>query len=278
MSGHWRSKPGGGESGGKSGGEGDTVNNDNASYEENNTEDFSQDNTTQKYEESEEYKKEYREREKQKSIERKDPDEIAGVQRGEPKTFYEMMQQGVNPNYSVQEDINGEYSKNCQSCNVACELLMRGYDVEANPYNNPTAKELGKFKNSAYINPATGKQCIPEQIDLEKVDCYDYIDETVKVGERYEFSYSLTPDEDDYYTTDSHTVFMTRMDNGKLLIYDGQNGEIAYDNKETRSYIESHINEYNTVFSPRLLRVDDKKVNTYYTDKVVRASGKSLKH
>ena len=69
---------------------------------------------------------------------------------------------------------------------------------------------------------------------------------------------------------------MTRMDDGKLLIYDGQDGEIAYDKAEVKSYINSHANSENTMFNPRILRVDDKKLNPYYTDKVVRASGKSL--
>ena len=268
---HWRSKPDTG-----------SLNNENSSPNKENNEEYDMDvdenNTSQKYEESEEYKKEYRSRENQKSIERKDPDEIAGVKRGEPKTFYEMMQQGVNPNYQSQEDADDRYSNNCQSCNVACELVMRGYDVEANSYDNSTAHELAKTENSAYLDPITGGKCIPEKIDIEKVDCSEYIDANVKVGERYEFSYRITPEKDDYSSTEAHTVFMTRMDNGKLLIYDGQNGEIAYDKAEVKSYIDSHVNDDNTVFFPRLLRVDNKKVNPYYTDKVVRASGKNRKH
>ena len=260
---HWRSKPGEGSKNNVN----DATNN--SDYE--NTD-------SQKYEESEEYKKEYRERENQKSIERQDPDEIAGVKRGEPKTFYEMMQQGVNPNYQGENDLEGKYSNNCQSCNVACELLIRGYDVEANSYENPTAHELAKVDNSAYLDPMTGEKCVPGKVDLEKVDCSEYIDANIKVGERYEFAFHLTPENADYIDTESHTVFMTRMDNGELLIYDGQNGNIAYGKKEVKSYVDSKINENNTVFFPRLLRVDNKKVNPYYTDKVVRASGKNQKH
>ena len=188
------------------------------------------------------------------------------------------MQKGVNPNYQSQEDVDEKYSNNCQSCNVACELVIRGYDVEANSYENQTAHELAKVGNSAYLDPITGEICVPEKIDLEKADCSEYIDANVKVGERYEFSYHITPENDDYSLTESHTVFMTRMDNGKLLIYDGQNGEIAYDKTEVESYIKSHVNYDNTVYFPRLLRVDDKEVNPYYTDRVVRASGKNRKY
>ena len=274
VSGHWRSKPG----------EGSNTDTANIEYK-----DFDYENTdwdenpegsenlysSQKYEESEEYKKEYREREKQKSIERQDPDEIAGVKKGEPKTFYEMMQQGVNPNYRSQEDANDQYSTNCQSCNVACELVMRGYNVEANSYDNPVAHELAKTENSAYLDPITGEKCVPNEIDLERVDCSEYINETVKVEERYEFSFHITPKKDDFSSTDSHTVFLTRMDNDELLIYDGQDGNIAYGEKEVKSYVDSHVNDENTVFFPRLLRVDDKKVNPYYTNKVVRAGGKN---
>ena len=203
------------------------------------------------------------------------PDEIAGVKRGKPKTFEQMMQMGVNPNYMGEEDINGKYSKNCQSCNVTCELIIRGYNVEANSWDNNKAKELAKNDNSAYIDSITGKKCVPQRIDIEKEDCFEFLDKIIKKGERYEFSFHTTPEGGEYSDTKSHTVFISRLDDGKLIIYDGQNGAIAYGINQVKMYVDSEINVYNTVFYPRILRVDDKIPNPYYVNSVVRARRKS---
>ena len=81
VSGHWRSKP----NSTSSNNENSTLNKENGNTDwEENPEGSEELYLSKKYEESEEYKKEYREREKQKSIERKDPEEIAGVKRQVP--------------------------------------------------------------------------------------------------------------------------------------------------------------------------------------------------
>lgn len=160
---HWRSKPGG-KSGGKSGGNNYTSNEaDSADYEntdwDDNTEGSEELYSSQKYEESEEYKKEYREREKQKSIERKDPDEIAGVKRGEPKTFLEAAQIGVNPNIGDNETTNTGYDNNCTSCALAFEAQQRGYDVEAVSGDLPIIDEkLSWDYSGGYIDPISKKK------------------------------------------------------------------------------------------------------------------------
>ena len=180
-----------------------------------------------------------------------------------------MMQQGVNPNYMSDKDKNGDYSNNCQSCTVAAELVIRGYDVEAGPYSTPEAKVLAKTDKSAYLDPVTGEECVPQKIDVSNVDCYDYLDKTIKLGERYEFSYSITPENGKWSDTTSHRVIVTRDSGNELLIYDPQDGKIA-DKENAKLYIDSVINEYNTEFLPRILRVDDKALNPIYINKVVR--------
>ena len=252
---HWRSKPNKGSS----------------EYNDVNTQNVKESNI----EISKQKKQEYIEREKEKSIVRNDPGEIAGVKHGEPKTFIEMMQQGVNPKYRDNEDNNGSYSKNCQSCNVACELVIRGYDVEASSYETPESVELSKNGQSAYLDKETGEMCEPKEILLPINEYYDFVEDMVQKGARYEFSYHITPEGAEYSNTESHTVFMTRLDNGKIIIYDGQNGETAYGEQEVKSYINSFINEDNTKYPPKILRVDDKQVNPYYTNKVVRARGRN---
>ena len=206
------------------------------------------------------------------------PREIAGVKRNEPKTFEQMMQQGVNPKYMSDEDEKGEYSNNCACCTVAGELVQRGYNVEAGPADNQIAKELSKADESAYLDPATGKECIPEQIDIDEVDCFSYIDKKVKRGERYEFSYYTQRDlfygednENAYNNqkTQGHIVLITRNEKNDLVWYDPQNGDRHEGADDVKAFLNSWVNE-RTLFAPRILRVDDKAINPKYVNSVVR--------
>ena len=134
-----------------------------------------------------------------------------------------------------------------------------------------------------WLDPKTGNKCEPYEIDAAEEKCSSYLDKTVQNGERYAFAYYAPEDNiidssNENAKISGHVVIVDRSENGELLIYDGQNGNVAYGEKETKSYIDSIVNDDNTIFFPRILRVDDKKVNPYYTDKVVRASGKSRKY
>ena len=206
------------------------------------------------------------------------PDEIAGVEQNVPKTFEQMMQQGVNPKYLSEEDEKGEYSNNCACCTVAGELVQRGYDVEAGPADNQIAKELSKADKSAYLDPATGKECIPEEIDIDEVDCFSYIDKKVKQGERYEFSYYTQrnlfygEDNENAYNnqkTQGHIVLITRNGKNDLVWYDPQDGDRHEGAVDVKAFLNSWVNE-RTLFAPRILRVDDKALNPKYVNSVVR--------
>ena len=203
------------------------------------------------------------------------PDEVAGVKRGEPKTFEQMMQQGVNPNYMSEEDENGDYSKNCQSCTVAAELVIRGYDVEAAPYSTPEAQELSQNGHTAYLDPETGEECVPDIIYTNEIDCYDYLEQNVKQGERYELSYN-TPTESGDTNKDrenedrGHSVLITRNNNGELLYYDPQ-GYKQFEGESAKNYISTWFQyEHTVVAPPRILRVDDKGLNPKYVNSVIR--------
>ena len=254
---HWRSKPGESNS---------DANNTAKSSQMDNT-DASEDLTErQKYKESEEYKKEYREREKQKSIERKDPEEIAGVKRGEPMTFEEMVQCGVNPSF----EYKNQDSSNCQCCVGAAEMRRRGYDVSAVNRNESTmAEELAYDGFGLWLDPKTRNKCKPYEIDANKENCYEYLDKTVKEGERYAFSYYAPEDSlinaiGENGKLSGHVVTIDRCENGELRYYDPQTGEIHV-GEDAKSYINSWTAPPVEVSAnSQLLRIDDKKFNPYY--------------
>jgi len=190
------------------------------------------------------------------------PDEVAGVKRGEPKTFEQMMQQGVNPKLNSEEDIDGRYSKNCACCTFAALLVQRGYDVEAGAADAPLAEEIKKADKTPYLDPETGEECVPQKINIDEVNCSDFLDKNVKQGECYEFSYYTQRDlfygessENAYNNqkTDGHVVLLTRDNENKLLWYDPQDGT-THTGNDAKDYINSWVNE-RTLFDPRILRV-----------------------
>ena len=247
---HWRSKPNRGNS-------------------DNNISDANNQNAIKEssIEMDEQKKQEYIEKEREKSIIRKDPEEIAGVKQNDPRTFIEAVQQGVNPN--IAEGDHSEYNTNCQSCTVANEMLRRGYDVEAVSGDNIKLKELSKHDESAYIDSENNLKCVPTKIDIGQYDCYEYLDNNIQQGERYEFSYYLTIKDKYNDDTYGHVVCIEKDDNNKIIIYDPQNNDIAY-GEQAKQYIDSVVNVQNTKFVPTILRVDDKQVNPYYINDVIK--------
>lgn len=206
------------------------------------------------------------------------PDEIAGVKRGKPKTFEQMTQQVINPKLYSEEDVNGMYSNNCACCTVTGELIIRGYDIEAGPADTPIAKELGKAHISAYLDPKTGEECVPQKINIDEVDCFDYLDKNVKQGERYEFSYYTQrnlfygeSNENAYNNqkTQGHVVLITRNEKNELVWYDPQDGDGHKGASDVKAFLNSWVNE-RTLFDPRILRIDDKALNLKYVNAVVR--------
>ena len=206
------------------------------------------------------------------------PDEIAGVKRGKPMTFAQMIQLGVNPRMYIEEDENGDYTKNCQCCTLAAELVLRGYAVIAGPYGIPEAVELGHSGKSAYLDPETGVECVPDIIYYNEISCTDYLEQNVKQGERYELIIN-TPTEggnselDKENENKAHGYFITRNANGVLVCYDPQNGDY-FEGIEAKKYLDTWFQYERTIVAPpRILRVDNKALNPKYINKVVTSRG-----
>lgn len=244
--------------------------------------------------------KEYFDKKKKIAEDYEKKGEINGVKRGNKMTFEEADNGKVNPKYVSRKDSptygvaekdltpelqsmkkeQDKYRVNCQTCVVAFEARMRGYNVQATgntKEENSMNYKLSKDVRKAYIDPETG--AMPkflgkfEQINTDK-RVAKFLDETVKEGERYNFSVN-------WKYGSAHIVSVFR-ENGKLVIYDPQSNK-KYD-KETliTEFLSDDKGKSATLYKlktywgetrmpPRIYRVDNMLFNPKYTEKVLEA-------
>ena len=185
-----------------------------------------------------------------------------------------MMQQGVNPNYQGENDYDDKYTTNCTSCTVAAELVIRGFNVEAVSALIPEVIAIRPSSKSAYIDPKTDNECIPDIIYIDEIGCYEYLEKNVMEGERYELAYN-TPTEggnDEYDRVNenrAHVVLVTRNKDLGIIVYDPQTYSV-YENKKAKLMLDSWFQYKKQVIFPRILRVDDKSINQKYINKIVK--------
>jgi hypothetical protein len=188
------------------------------------------------------------------------PRTLAGVERGEEMTFEEANSGKTNPRYGQEHG----YSINCQSCVVANEARRRGYNVETLPNtNNPTAKQLSRYTNMAWIDPATGKN--PEYItDRSKVytakSYGKYLESIIEAGKRYTLEFGWKG-----RGNSGHIVNVDRTESGELRIKDNQRGRgersewIGVDAHRYLTQLRYSRTFYGQKFSttPKVLRIDN---------------------
>lgn len=205
-----------------------------------------------------------------------DPKTISGVERGEPMSREEANGGNANPNY----DQGGGYRTNCQTCVVAYEARLRGFDVQAKP-NDRTGKtaELSRNTNDAWIDPATGKAV--EQFKYSKnqgaeipttaKQCRKWLNDNVKDGARYTFSFGWKG-----RGNTGHIISVDKDSKGHLRLYDPQNGK-TMQGKDV-DVLLGRIRYTRTVAgikfktSPNLLRVDNKQFNPKYINSILEAN------
>ncbi len=184
-------------------------------------------------------------------------DEIAGIKKGNSMSIEDAVK-GTNPNYDAFGNIT--YKVNCQACVAVAEARIRGYDLEVNiGLDSDIKRELGKRPNIAFIDPKTGKT--PEfTISKAKneLDCINWLDSTVGQGERYIFAFQWKGKGYDGRFK-AHILTVTKDKNNQLKFYDPQIG-IKRD-LELLSRIQYKFDWKEEPFPPKLLRVDDKKLN-----------------
>ena len=152
------------------------------------------------------------------------PESISGVKRGSPMSFERADGGSVNPRNSSGERA---YSFNCQSCVVAYEARLRGYDVEASPYGSSASKTLSIAGTVAWINPENGeyvKSIQPDDYGVFDGVQYNaktyrgFLEKTIKEGERYHLSVQWKG------KNEGHILTCAKGSNG-VFLYDPQTGE-----------------------------------------------------
>ena len=148
------------------------------------------------------------------------PKELAGVKRGEEMSFDDANQGRGNSKYRIEQgcDIN------CQSCVVAHEARLRGYNVTAKAnFKNPTAERVARQTNLAWINPETQA---PIDYITDRKQLYnpkkfmDFMHNTLKEGERYTLEFGWKG------RSNVGHIISLYIEKGKIVFYDPQSGRL----------------------------------------------------
>lgn len=211
----------------------------------------------------------------EKQPEQKDKKEskekLAGVEKGQPMSRDKADNNSPNPNY---RKVKGS-TTNCQTCVVAYEARLRGYNVQA-LYNdgNPTIKQLSHKTSMAWIDPKTGKDpAYNRDVNVKNAStCYNWLDTHIKKGERYTLEWAWKGRD-----RSGHIVSIDRDDKGNIRLYDPQNGETITDKKLLVHYMKEfkykmQVYGLKIPTPPKLLRIDNLDFNTDVVDKILEKS------
>lgn len=203
------------------------------------------------------------------------PNEISGVKKSRNMTFDDADGGRVNPYYKNGGKSN--YEENCQSCVVAFEARLRGYDVEASKVTKLTDTLSWGVKN-AWINPETGdvpNDIVPQDFDRFKGKPYnpkkyiDFLNAEIEEGNRYNMSFTWKSSR----SRKGHVVSIFKDKEG-IKIYDPQSGKIEKDLttyfKEVKFISNSLGIKSNEI--PRLYRVDNLSFNPEFFGVMVEAN------
>ena len=219
--------------------------------------------------------------EKQKKLERekrmaKDKDplrplSLAGVKCNKKRsmTIDEADNGKTNPNYFSKR----AYQINCQTCVVAYEARLRGYDVVAK--GNTRGSMLERLSGDtalAWIDPKTGKK--PEYIQDESANTPKrftrFLEETIKDDERYTVQFGWKGK-----SRCGHIVNISRED-GEIVLRDNQAPmEMVYKGNEALEEYFRRVKYYQSVggykfyAGPKLLRIDNLMFNEDVVNKIL---------
>ena len=206
-----------------------------------------------------------------------DPLIIAGVKRGQPMTHEQADQGNANPRYNDSR----EYRVNCQTCVVAYEARLRGYDVEAKPKTgqNQTQNSLMHNQTIAWKDPLTGKNAekitnppnINRQTQVKK-----WLEDNMEEGARYTFSHGWKGT--DGFT--GHIISATKQ-NGKIKLFDPQDGKNYTGDGVTEylSRVKATVSFKKYVYNGKtegrlgLIRIDDKQLDVSVANAVLKGAG-----
>lgn len=181
----------------------------------------------------------------------------SGYKQGKPMSFEEANEGKGNPKYV--RGVKDEYHVNCQSCVVVHELRLRGFNIGARGKVTQEQKEMSLDMTYAWVDPLTGLQPDPILITSavnnkntrvrksgkSRKQLYQNINAATKEPARYNFSYGWEDGRDH----SGHIITMERHPDGKLTIYDPQDGE--------KMPMEKLLNQVSPKYLCKLIRVDN---------------------
>lgn len=188
--------------------------------------------------------------------------EVVGVKRGQAMDHTKADNGNVNPNYKP----HSVYSENCQSCVVCYELRRRGFNVKTKPrVHFGYMQKLAEDCTLAYIDPKTGKQPSPQQLNVTTPDkAYEWLDKNVGDG-RYEFRVVWK----NIYK--GHIITAYR-ENNKLVLYDPQTNKTYNTKEDMKIGILNNVRyRGKEITKPYILRVDNLDFNSKILDSIVEA-------
>ena len=191
-----------------------------------------------------------------------DPKVLAGVKKGSPMTREQANNSQTNPNYS--KDIGYRY--NCQTCVIAFEARLRGFDVQAKPcYKgvDSTQLKLSKKQDIAWKHNITGLKPIFKRTEKKENALYDWLNKNVKEEQRYTFTFSYIGKTGN---RSGHVISLDKTPKGQIRLYDPQLGK-TYIGGNARRYIKD-IN----IINSRILRVDNCTFDKNIVDDILISS------
>lgn len=199
-----------------------------------------------------------------------DPDTIGGAKRGMPMNEKQADSGNVNPDFGKVKGCKD----NCQSCVVAYEARLRGYDVKAKPkHNNPAADHISHITSDAWIDPATGKPPKMQRNGTKSKwtwkDTQKFLEDNIQEGCRYTFRHMWKGN-----GHVGHIISATRK-NGKLELYDPQTGKKYSDPASIKAYLKETRGQSSVMgFKFGVLglqRVDNMRINPKYANGIMGA-------
>lgn len=176
---------------------------------------------------------------------------IAGAKKGKPMSFEQANGGAPNPHFADSKLIG--YRDNCQTCVVAYEARLRGYDVRALPnLRNPAIKKLAHNTSLAYV----GAEQIAKPKGHNKIK---FLRSNIRDGERFTLEFGWRE------RRAAHIISVT-MQNGTLFAYDPQSGKKYNEKALSRLMSEKTKNE-------KITRVDNVEFDYSMVDRILKPVG-----
>lgn len=160
------------------------------------------------------------------------PSSLGGAKKAAPMSEENADHGNGNPNYLS----SSGYQTNCQTCVIAYEARLRGYDVTAGPRTkNNTLGYLAKDTTKAWIDPKTGMppkstKC-PGYISNSK-EFQTFLTDRMNPGERYNLRFNWMR------KSYGHIVSAEKTSTGQLRIFDPQTGKTFYGETARTEYLD----------------------------------------